>query len=608
MQGEVFVRILNISMVSCYTIVVVMVLRAFLMRWERKFVYFLWFVVFVNLCIPFRLEGPFSLVPAWIADFDIAGSERKTDYLPNEQIVQTVIGSEVSHHYEPVGGSGVPGTDSNSATTYIQDGAEGKTDYIPNEQAVETEGSSHEYVSNRMGGVPGIDLNEETTYHEYRTDDGGARRAVMALVWGTGVFLLAAGNVWTVWKFRGKLKNAEPFLGDCAAGEYAGVAIRTVDGIESPFLWGLFPPVIYLPRSIDAGECTYVIAHESYHRRRRDYIVKPLFFAVAVIHWFNPLVWAAYFLFVRDMEISCDEAVIANADDDIRKKYAESLLKYAARQNGYTLTPITFGEPSLKYRITNVLQYRERNTIVSTLMLCGVLVVMAGLVFKPQHVSLNPKNQEQTTLDISDVQAADFRVSKDLNRSATKKQVNWKSGTIEGTEGENAYTRILLASDMMSGEASDFRTFAYAENVSAAKLSGEEEQGSDAVAYVMAGDRTGEVITGNLWRVDVRNGVVQPVMQDIAMTDTQVSSIVIDDAVYVILNYYSGNRADGRILPLTGDDLSTEIMAGLSGEKRIGDIEGTIVCNDDTYWLIDAETVQKAAFHRMTENHHEIRH
>ena len=431
MQGDLFIRILNISMVSCYTIVVVMVLRALLLRWERKYVYLLWFVVFANLCTPFRIEGPFSLVPAWIADFDITGrnesrpsggSEGKSDYLPNEQIVATETISRVQHFYTSeeesprIGSNGVPGTDSNSETTYIQGESEGKSDYLLNEHIVETESiSSHNDMPIMEGGVPGTDVNHEVTYHNYYTDNSpydSIRKSILVFVWGIGVILLTAGNVWAVWKLRRKLKNAEPFPIECGVGEHANGNIKTIDGIESPFLWGLFSPVIYLPRSMDAGEHMYIIAHESYHRKRKDYIFKPLFFMITVIHWFNPLVWASYLLFVRDMEISCDEAVIAGADGDIRKKYAESLLKYAASQNGYTLTPITFGEPSLKCRIKNVLQYQERNVAVSAFVLCVVIVVIAGLFFNPRRENLMVLHSGLKNLQIiqdrSDPLAVDF--------------------------------------------------------------------------------------------------------------------------------------------------------------------------------------------------------
>lgn len=404
MYGDLFVRILNISLISCYTIVVVMVVRALILRWERKYAYLLWFVVFVSLCIPFRIAGPFSLVPAWIADFDIMDkNESETDYLPNEMITEAV---SQHHYYTPVtryeeGEDGIPGTDSNREAMYVQEVSEAPVDYLPNETITETVSQHHYYTpvtqyEEGENGIPGTDSNRESAYNINDQINRDSRKKFLAFVWGVGVILLMAGNIRAVLKLRGQLKGAKPITGDHISGECAEKGVMSVGGIETPFLWGFLSPTIYLPQTIDEEERTYIIAHESYHRKRKDYIFKPLFFMIAVIHWFNPLVWAAYFLFVRDMEISCDEAVISSAGEDIRKKYAESLLKYAARQNGYTLTPITFGEPSLKYRIKNVLHYKESSMLFSAMMLCVVAVVTVGLVCKPRPAGLTvvPDYQE----------------------------------------------------------------------------------------------------------------------------------------------------------------------------------------------------------------------
>lgn len=659
--SDLFIRILNISLVSCYTIVVVMVVRALILRWERKYAYLLWFVVFVSLCIPFRIVGPFSLVPAWIADFDVAGrdgnriqagDESKTDYLPSETITETV---NVQHSYTSVeeaansGLGSVPGTDSNSETTYTQGASESFSDYLPNETATETVSVQHFYtpVEETAGGgansVPGTDSNSETAYYKNDCFGANSRKMLLAFVWGVGVILLTAGNVRAVLKLRGRLRSAEPLAGDSVPGECANESIMTADGIETPFLWGFISPIIYLPQTIDGEECTYIIAHECHHRKRKDYIFKPLFFMIAVIHWFNPLVWAAYVLFVRDMEISCDEAVIANADEDIRKKYAESLLKYAARQNGYTLTPITFGEPSLKYRIMNVLQYRKRNVMISAFILCAVIVVMAGLFFKPQKdtviMSHSSQGNTQITQGISDTLAADHvdkgaaskeamdgeavnnetvykangQKTADLDITASQMGIGWKSGMIKGMDGENTYTKVLMESDIVSGEAADFYTFSYTDVSEMADLAGEEQQDGgwkgdglqdrhNAIAYIMAGERTNGAITGSLWLVDVETKIVQPVMQNITMTDTQTASISFGDMAYIMINYQSGDRIDGRILPATRNALATEIMADFSGEKKIGDQEGTIVCNGYAYWLIDADTVKEVDGHDTSQD------
>lgn len=590
--SNLFVRVLNISMVSCYTIIAVMVFRALILRWERKYAYLLWFVVFVNLCIPFRISGPFSLVPAWIADFDIAEKSKdkvfdeKTDYLPNETIMDTV--SVSGHYYQTSAeeGNGVPGTDSNSEAANVQSESEGKTDYLPNEEIVvttlpnqvvtETVSRTEHYYNvpaDGENGVAGLDRNSPGV--------------LLALVWGIGVFLLAAGNIRSVWRLQSKLKNADPFVVDGTSDEGTNKGIKITDGIETPFLWGLLSPSIYLPRTIDGEERTYIIAHESYHRKRKDYIFKPLFFIIAVIHWFNPLVWAAYLLFVRDMEISCDEAVIANAGEDIRKRYAESLLKYAARQNGYTLTPITFGEPSLKCRIKNVLHYKESNVIFSAMLLCFVIVIMIGLIVKPRQAALKVLPDKQDVRMTSGISAVDTVIDiGDIaldKTEASSQEINWKSDIIEGIDGENQYTKMLMESNAASGKAADFRTFAY-----------EMKNGEAVIAYVLAGEIEGESISGNLWRVetDMDTSIVHPVMQNITMTDTQIELLVFEDAGYGIINYQADDGTEGRILPFTKNVLSTEIMSDISGEKRIGDVEGTVICGGYAYWVIDADTVE----------------
>ncbi len=113
-----FVRILNTSLISCYVIVVVMLFRALMLRAERKYVYWLWFMVFVNLCIPFRISGPFSLIPRWVANFDLA-EWGNTIYLPEEAVVEEVA-STSAHNYIPADGNGTAsGIDSNSGLASV---------------------------------------------------------------------------------------------------------------------------------------------------------------------------------------------------------------------------------------------------------------------------------------------------------------------------------------------------------------------------------------------------------------------------------------------------------------------------------------------------------
>jgi len=96
--------------------------------------------------------------------------------------------------------------------------------------------------------------------------------------------------------------------------------------LKTPFVFGLINPRIYLPAGLDATERRYILLHEQIHIRRKDYIIKILAFLILSIHWFNPLVWIAFRLMSKDMELSCDERVLKEMDENIKKPYAASLL------------------------------------------------------------------------------------------------------------------------------------------------------------------------------------------------------------------------------------------------------------------------------------------
>ena len=161
--------------------------------------------------------------------------------------------------------------------------------------------------------------------------------------------------------------------------------LRVLEGLPGPFLWGVFRPVICLPAGLEEKERRYILEHEECHRKRRDPLVKCLILLVVSFHWFNPAAWIACVLCSRDMEIACDEAVLAAAGmtGRERKAYAASLLKYAARQNRYFFAPPAFGEPPVKSRIKNILRYRKRPVLVSVAAAVLVLAAAAGLVLRP---------------------------------------------------------------------------------------------------------------------------------------------------------------------------------------------------------------------------------
>lgn len=148
--------------------------------------------------------------------------------------------------------------------------------------------------------------------------------------------------------------------------------IRLADRIASPFVFGLIRPKIYLPSSPAASEREYIILHEQFHIRRGDHIWRLLAFLALSLHWFNPFVWLAFVLSEKDMEMSCDEAVIGKLGDGIKADYARSLLTLSAGKRGLLRTPLAFGENAVTGRIKNLANMKKPAAwiVCMTVLLC----------------------------------------------------------------------------------------------------------------------------------------------------------------------------------------------------------------------------------------------
>lgn len=129
--------------------------------------------------------------------------------------------------------------------------------------------------------------------------------------------------------------------------------------ITSPFVLGLFRPRIYLPFSLENGERELVLAHERAHITAGDHIIKPLGWLLLAAHWYNPLVWLAYALFCRDIELACDERVVRGLSLSDRADYSQALLDLSRPRGGVRACPLAFGESSVKGRVKSVLCYKK---------------------------------------------------------------------------------------------------------------------------------------------------------------------------------------------------------------------------------------------------------
>lgn len=153
--------------------------------------------------------------------------------------------------------------------------------------------------------------------------------------------------------------------------------IRQSEYVDSPFVLGLFRPVIYLPYQVESEDLEYVIAHEQAHIRRKDHWWKPLGFVLLCVYWFNPLLWVAYVLLCRDIEGACDEKVIREMGLEDRRGYSTALLNCSVRRRSIAACPLAFGEVGVKERVKSVMHYKRPAfwLVAAALVACGAAAV-----------------------------------------------------------------------------------------------------------------------------------------------------------------------------------------------------------------------------------------
>lgn len=187
--------------------------------------------------------------------------------------------------------------------------------------------------------------------------------AVVSALWAAGVLAMLLYALVSTLRLRRRV----------AASVAVEPGVFICDDIDTPFLLGLFRPRIYLPSALDEDAKACVLAHEKAHRRNGDHWLKPLAFAILAVHWMNPLVWVAYILLCRDLELFCDERVIRAMDEAERKTYSRVLLDCSAPHRSLTACPVAFGETSVKARVKAVLNYkRPRFWIIAAAVLAAV--------------------------------------------------------------------------------------------------------------------------------------------------------------------------------------------------------------------------------------------
>ena len=190
---------------------------------------------------------------------------------------------------------------------------------------------------------------------------------VLSIIWLFGVVLMLGYYFFSYFSLKSKTRE----------GIRIEKNVFLVDRIGTAFILGVLSPKIFIPSSFKEDDRDFMLAHERAHIKRLDHLWKPIGYVLLSVYWFNPVIWLAYMLLCRDIELACDERVLAEFGRDARKPYSELLLRSSVPIKQITACPLAFGENSVKERIKNVLTYKKPAlwVITASVLVCAIFAV-----------------------------------------------------------------------------------------------------------------------------------------------------------------------------------------------------------------------------------------
>ena len=341
-----FQNVLTASFHGSIVILAVLLLRFLLKRTPKKFLCFLWLLVGIRLLMPFEIQSGLSLQPDM-------GAIRETG------IVEAV-----------------------PEEFYLDD----MPVFLPEEPAFSE--NEPQFVNSVAEPEDGA-FAEEITAGEIRDNEGTSMLvldAVAANIWLAVAFGFGLYTFASYLKLRWKVREAVRLKGN----------VWECDRIETAFILGFIRPRIYLPMGMSRNNRRHILAHERTHLEKGDHWIKMIGYAALAIHWFNPLVWVAYVLLCKDIEMACDERVVQFMELEERKSYSAALINCSTNHAHFAACPVAFGEVSVKNRVLSVLNYKKPGFWISLAGVIAIFFVAVCLVTSPTEEAAVVDSTEPT--------------------------------------------------------------------------------------------------------------------------------------------------------------------------------------------------------------------
>ena len=270
---------------------------------------------------------------------------------------------------------------------------------------------------------------------------------VAANIWVVGVAVMFIYCVTSYILVRRKVFDAVKSAGN----------VYECERVTTPFVLGVLNPRIYIPFHMDDEAKKYVVAHERAHIKRGDHLTKLAGFLVLSIYWFHPLLWVAYILLCKDIELACDEKALKSIGETEKKNYSKVLLKYSVSPKMIAACPVAFGEVAVKQRIKNVLNYKKPAfwIIVVSVIACVVVAVCFMTNPKEETDTGNGKMGEWEKLDNPKAEVVPDEATESGNTGFDESTVLIEADDIfsikivNGNTGEEKETSVLMSDNTM---------------------------------------------------------------------------------------------------------------------------------------------------------------
>ena len=405
---NLFLTIIKMSLNASIVICLVLLLRVVARKAPKWLKCGLWLLVAFRLLIPVSFESSFSIIPDGVNMLDsttvkndeLAGCDQVNSVQANA--VQVNHNGDVTYDADAYKEFEIQAADTyfelSSDDLMVSENDESTSSLVLLDMADETDSVVKDYAGTIGEDSFGKYEDLSTVFSSTGSTPIGVLD-ILPYIWLSGMLMLVLYYVFSYIRLKRTLAGAVPLRAfDDYAAAYAdnrvcpgmwndisdstdiqtdlcNVKIYVCDEINTPFVIGLLKPRIYLPSGLDKTTVIHVLAHERKHLKRGDHIWKPIGLFALALHWFNPLAWLSYYLFARDVEAACDEAVIKGRSREEIKSYAVALLRCSCHEANPLLCSLAFGEISVKKRIKDISEYsKPRLRVIISVILIGTMI------------------------------------------------------------------------------------------------------------------------------------------------------------------------------------------------------------------------------------------